>query len=113
MSRRRGREDLRADWSYEVLPEFICVVDRDGPVSVTNDAERVVATLAAQGLLEGRRVLYEDSTGRWDELLVRDGRFAGFGPIGAKSQAAAVELAQRTAHRTAQALERAIGGGHG
>lgn len=44
--------------------------------TVTNDAENVVASLAA--MLRGRRLEYEDSEGdRW-ELLVADGRFAGF-----------------------------------
>ena len=49
--------------------------------TVTNDAEAVVAKLAAAGLLpEGRRLLYFDSEGRLDEILVARGRFAGFKP---------------------------------
>lgn len=47
--------------------------------TVTNDAENVVAELAEEGMLwDGRRLFYYDSEGRLDELLVRDGRFAGF-----------------------------------
>jgi hypothetical protein len=59
------------------------VVIRDliGPVSVTNDAENVVAMLLRRGTLRpGQRLLYFDTDGNLDELLVRDGRFAGFAP---------------------------------
>ena len=49
--------------------------------TVTNDAEWVVADLVAAGLLPpGRRLFYYDSEGAMDEILVRDGRFAGFDP---------------------------------
>ncbi len=49
--------------------------------TVTNDAEAVVAELAKQGHLpEGRRLLYIDSLGDKDELLVKGGKFAGFAP---------------------------------
>lgn len=49
--------------------------------SVTNDAEKVVADLVASGdLPPGRRLFYYDSEGQLDELLVRDGKFAGFRP---------------------------------
>ena len=46
--------------------------------SVTNDAENVVATLA--GKLGNRRLFYYDSMGEMDELLVKNGQFAGFAP---------------------------------
>lgn len=50
-------------------------------LSVTNAAEQVVAELAADGQLPaGRRLLYYDSEGQLDELLVKDGKFAGFKP---------------------------------
>jgi multidrug efflux pump subunit AcrA (membrane-fusion protein) len=49
--------------------------------TVTNDAENVVRSLAAQGHLpEGRRLFYYDSDGRLDEILVKDGQFVGFAP---------------------------------
>lgn len=49
--------------------------------SVTNDAEKVVADLVASGdLPPGRRLFYYDSEGQLDEILVRDGKFAGFLP---------------------------------
>ena len=48
--------------------------------TVTNGAEEVVAELAPR--LHGRRLEYYDSEGHRDQLLVRDGRFAGFAPAG-------------------------------
>ncbi len=53
----------------------------DSHPSVTNDAEAVVAELAASGKLpEGRRLYYYDSDGELDELLHKDGQFLGFAP---------------------------------
>jgi hypothetical protein len=46
--------------------------------TVTNDAEWVVEQCAP--LLRGRRLLYYDSMGNLDELVVREGRFVGFAP---------------------------------
>lgn len=53
----------------------------DQRLTITNDAEHVVAELAAKGRLNnGRRLFYVDSDGQKDELLVKDGRFNGFAP---------------------------------
>lgn len=50
-----------------------------GGISLTNAAESVVPELVLDGRLpDGRRLLYYDTEGRLDEMLVRDGRFAGF-----------------------------------
>lgn len=50
-----------------------------GRMTVTNDAAAVVADLVGKGLLpEGRRLLYFDSQGELGEMLILDGRFAGF-----------------------------------
>lgn len=48
----------------------------DQYMTITNGAEWVVEQLASR--LNGRRLLYIDSEGDTDELLVKDGRFAGF-----------------------------------
>ena len=48
-----------------------------GCMSVTNDAEAVVMELVRSGL-DGRRLLYYDTEGELDELVVKDGKFAGF-----------------------------------
>lgn len=50
----------------------------DQHLSVTNDAERVVAELAEW--LNGRRLFYYDSDNALDEIVITDGRFAGFLP---------------------------------
>lgn len=44
--------------------------------TITNDAEWVVEQLAPR--LADRILLYVDSTGDTDQLLVRDGKFVGF-----------------------------------
>lgn len=49
-------------------------------MSVTNGAEFVVAELADR--LNGRRLEYIDSDGHRDQLLVRNGEFAGFACAG-------------------------------
>jgi hypothetical protein len=79
----------RSKYDYKVIAGVLCVVDADeeGARSVTNDAEHVVAELHALGLLPpGRRLIYRDSTGQWDEMQVREGGlFVGFAPLRAKS----------------------------
>jgi len=51
--------------------------------TVTNDAENVVKELVAKGYLaDGRRLFYYDTDGILDEILVKDGAFAGFAPAG-------------------------------
>lgn len=62
-----------------------CVLIRDvGPwdqyLTVTNAAEEVVATLLP--MLRGRRLEYIDSEGNRDQILIQDGKFAGFAPAG-------------------------------
>lgn len=89
------RGPTRARWSFVLEgDDFVLLEDLGGATSVTNDAEAVVAELARRCPLAGRRVLYRDSEGRWDELLVEGGRFKGFAPIRAKTQREAVEVAR-------------------
>ena len=71
----------RAEFSYSVHGSIIAVVDKCKGRSVTNDAEHVVATLATNFDLTKFRIIYRDTRGIWDELRLRDGRFAGFGSI--------------------------------
>ncbi len=61
--------------------------------SLTNDADAVVAWLAAAGHLEGRHVLYLDTELHWDELLHDGRRFIGFAP-GAAGLGAAMRIAR-------------------
>lgn len=62
-------------------PEQMIIRD-EGPhdrhATITNDAENVVKDLAPK--LGKRRLLYVDSEGEMDELVVKDGKFVGFRP---------------------------------
>lgn len=76
--------------------DVIALVDENYPVpsgrTLTNDAEAVIADLARARLLDRRRVIYRDSDGFWDEMLVRGGRFVGFAPIRRRNLAHALRL---------------------
>ena len=66
---------------YRVIkssPEIVWILDEDGPLSVTNDAERVVAELFKT--YGDRRIIYRDTDGNWDELQHRGSVFTGFAP---------------------------------
>lgn len=82
------RPTARARWVVledDLLGEDPLVIQDAGDHSrvptITNDAEAMVLDLVAKGHLPpGRRLFYIDSDGQRDEILVRDGQFAGFGP---------------------------------
>lgn len=69
---------------YEVVencPERITLKDIGhdrGCLTITNDVEGVVESVVP--ILGGRRLFYIDSDGNTDELLVENGKFAGFRP---------------------------------
>lgn len=73
----------RAEFEALLIQDVLLIIDLNGPVSVTNDAEAVIP--AARNLLgapASARVVYRDSTNRWDELLCHpDGSFKDFAPI--------------------------------
>jgi hypothetical protein len=89
----------RARFTAELVDDdLIVVVDLDLPntKSVTNDAERVVATIADYVTIGKRQIVYRDSSGRWDGIAVRREReFGGFVGIGAETREAAIEAARR------------------
>lgn len=82
----------RSDYEVEIEGDVLLVTDLDlGGRSVTNDAPGVIGDLVRSGLLRpGMRVIYRDSRKVWDELVVRDGRFAGFAPIHLRDRDAAL-----------------------
>jgi hypothetical protein len=87
----------RAIYSRTVHGNVIAIIDHDQGKSVTNDAENVIADLAASFDLSQYRVIYRGTRGIWDELLVdRTGRFAGFSSINERDLPAA--LAKLTRH---------------
>ena len=92
------KNKIGAVYSRTVHGNVIAIVDHDGPRSVTNDADSVIADLAAQGFdLSRYLVIYKDTRGIWDQLLVdRTGRFAGFSSINERDLSPA--LAKVTRH---------------
>lgn len=74
-----------------VTRDFVFITDetvKRGGRSVTNAAEQVVADLLAKH--PGRRIVYRDTDGTWDELVHDGTKFATFAPAG---EIAARELA--------------------
>jgi hypothetical protein len=66
-----------------------------GHMSVTNDAEAVVADMHRQRPLRPNdRIVYCDTDGRWDELRHSHGRFTEIAPGGA-TLAQAIERIER------------------
>ena len=73
----------------DLLQEEPLVIQDVGPwdkyPTITNDVEWVVAQLIGDGQLPaGRRLIYIDSEGYRDEILIENGKFAGFAHIGKK-----------------------------
>ena len=70
----------RANYSIWSVEDDRVVIMDEGPwdvyLSVTNAAEQVVQELLPR--LGGRRLFYYDSGGDYSELLIKDGKFAGF-----------------------------------
>ena len=56
----------------------VWMLDGDGPISITNDAEQIVERLHRQ--YGNRRIVYRDNDGEWRELRHRNGVFIGFAP---------------------------------
>ena len=91
------KNKLRAVYSYTTHGDIIAIIDHDQGKSITNDAENVIADLAARFDLSKCRVIYRDTRGVWDQLLVdRTGHFAGFSSLNARDLPAA--LAKLTWH---------------
>lgn len=55
----------------------VFIIDEDIGMSVTNDAENVVAELLAK--YPNHRIVYRDTSGDWDELQHDNTQFTGFG----------------------------------
>ena len=90
----------RASYRFERHGDVLALYDQFSVIlptpTITNDAEAVIADLARwPGLLDGKRVIYRDTVGRWDELVVRDRQFAGFRLMGAASLEEALANLQR------------------
>lgn len=69
---------VRAHYSvHQVTQDAVWIIDLDdGAMSVTNDADAVVAEVVAT--YGDKRIIYRDSEGRWDELAHDAGVFRDF-----------------------------------
>lgn len=71
--------------NYRIVSESLThiIIQDMGPwdqhPTITNAAEEVVAELSPR-MLNGQKLLYYDSEGQVDELIVKNGQFAGFAP---------------------------------
>lgn len=93
------RNRSRSTYHYTVEDGVVCVVDHDIGMSVTNNAENVIADLAEILDLSKLRVIYRDTEGTWDGLLVKDGRFDTFLHLGCRDKEAAKrEAVARRSH---------------
>ena len=86
------RNKHRANYTYEIHGNVIAVVDsNDGGKSVTNDAENVIADFVAKGFdLSKCHVIYKDTRGVWDEMLVKNDAFADFRSINERELSSAL-----------------------
>ena len=76
--------------NYEIVEDSITgedplIIKDVGPwnkfTSVTNNAERVVIDLfVSRKLMEGQRLLYYDTEGNLDEIVIKSGHVVGFKP---------------------------------
>ncbi len=81
----------RAAYTYTIEDGIVCVIDLDNGKSVTNDADNLIADLVANGIdLAVHPVIYKDTQGVWDQLVVQNNRFANFKSINERSKEAAI-----------------------
>lgn len=78
-----GRMPRRAEYTWRLEGDVLVLIDKNqGGLSVTNDAEAVIQDLVRLGYnVDALRIIYRDTEWRWDGLLTKDGKFAGFRPI--------------------------------
>jgi hypothetical protein len=82
---RPSRGHDRSHYTYDLHGDVVCVMDLNDGRTVTNDADAVVEDLVRDlGGLSGKTVIYRDTTGIWDELVVHKDRFSGFRSVNEK-----------------------------
>ncbi|QEE39817.1 MULTISPECIES: DUF6011 domain-containing protein [unclassified Methylobacterium] len=76
----------RATYTRETRGDVILITDLNKGRTVTNDAESVIGDLVeCLGDLAGKRIVYRDTSGVWDELVVTSNRFTGFRSVGVRT----------------------------
>jgi hypothetical protein len=84
----------RSAWHHQEIGSVVAIYDdfSGTEMSVTNDAEQVIEALRSIGIdFTGKRVIYRDTDGQWDEMRIANGEFAGFASIGQQSLDAALK----------------------
>lgn len=79
MSKRKANYIVRERTAERIVLEDIGPWDRY--MTITNAAETVIEEIELSYGIGTRKVLYYDSDGELTELLVKNGRFAGFAPV--------------------------------
>ena len=80
-----------ARFNYRVNKDLVIIEDAHGYISVTQDAERVLADIQTElGSLEGKYIIWKDGQGIWDALEWRDDRVQMF-PLGDQVLDAAIK----------------------
>lgn len=93
LSGAKGSEtvSMHAEFTYQIAHGVLCIVDTGKGNSVTNDADWVIERLSALvDLGKVRGVIYRDTMGMWDEIIVRNGQFSTFRAIRADERDAAI-----------------------
>lgn len=92
----------RASYTYEIAHGVLALTDCNGPRSLTNDVENVLADLCAiLGCSLPATIVYRDTQGAWDGIAHIDGTFCGFYFLGTRDRDAAIAKAKPTnAERT-------------
>ena len=78
----RGKAMKEANYIVNSTNQFRIILSDVGPwdkyTTVTNAAEWVIEDLNRHYNIAGRRVFYYDSEGDYSEILIKNGKFAGF-----------------------------------
>lgn len=73
---------MKSNYSHHMIAGAAVVVDMGAGVSVTNNAEGVIAELIERGVdVNTMPVIYRDTMGRWDQLVCARGKFKAFAPL--------------------------------
>lgn len=86
---------LSAKFNAKIQDEYLLLEDLAEEyqcMSITNDAEEVVKW-ATKNITGWSRILYKDTVGQWDELVVQNGEFKGFRCIGETDEQTAIDKA--------------------
>lgn len=76
----------RVIYSYTIEDDIVCIVDSDEGLSVTNGIEQVLDELHIARVDLTLPVIYRDTMGIWDQIIVKKGGFHSFRSIGERDK---------------------------